>query len=778
MKANSDTLWVKKTKQVVLLAFWLSAVTYPKVFAASDLDAVYSTLTNLEKTTFGKTFTADLVTTRVERLENKLFGKKQAGSLKTRIDGITLIAPEQPVDTKSQLKVPTVKELPNLATPIKPKPEAPKPTRMRDPLQDFAPPPMMPVVLQRPHEDANYQREVLEKYQEQMKTKILDLWHPTVNEAAVYTFSVDQNGHVSNLQNIVDSWTSGDKPLPTPSLAALESAIKLARLGPLPVGNDLHMQGSFSAYSGQKIVIWSKPQTVDTQEKGPKVAPSAVYVTDLERRIKRAWFPPRYETDQNIIVEFTVHKDGQMTDLNIIKADGTSASKLAASKAIENAAPFRAMDPNVIDKTKFTVVFKKSISEFTVNVVALAGLPGLSDSRNSITPATQEFPPQTSRSTTTLDTNEQRELQKKYLEKLKQEILHGWMAPVDGCVADCSFSLSVDGHISGLIYNDKPKGSVDTLAVALSNVSCGTTPFKDVVQLRAQLNSKWGTQSLVWLDLSAPKISTTKIISRSIDTQQLRELDRSEWSSVTIEGNDEEVIGGYPIGHLATKSGGEQLKKLLETKWQLPNPQSVKLTCQIGFTLSDSGKLQLLTVHQSSGSEEFDKSCREAVEAIGTVDRSLFSQKDSRLQACFSVEDIESTEVQIYIHKRDANSNTFEKDKNMEERIQNRWKATKDCKEFLINLNEDVRQSIVPVWSSFAENLRKPGKALITFNNKGQVISAEIINSTGDSKLDQALVEKLKTIPPRYRGAGRAAPSEILVEYNLDPSAKTKFRQF
>ncbi|MBS1997042.1 MAG: TonB C-terminal domain-containing protein, partial [Cyanobacteria bacterium SZAS LIN-2] len=76
------------------------------------------------------------------------------------------------------------------------------------------------------------------------------------------------------------------------------------------------------------------------------------YMADLQRRIKRAWFPPKGNESKRVKVVFKVHKDGQMTNLRILISSGLQIADAAALKAVENAAPFRPLPdgaPNDVD---------------------------------------------------------------------------------------------------------------------------------------------------------------------------------------------------------------------------------------------------------------------------------------------------------------------------------------------------------------------------------------------------------------------------------------------
>lgn len=65
------------------------------------------------------------------------------------------------------------------------------------------------------------------------------------------------------------------------------------------------------------------------------------YMADLQRRIRRQWFPPHNGRSNKVRAIFTVHKDGQISNLRLLVSSGLSVSDQAALKAIETAAPLR-----------------------------------------------------------------------------------------------------------------------------------------------------------------------------------------------------------------------------------------------------------------------------------------------------------------------------------------------------------------------------------------------------------------------------------------------------
>ncbi len=64
------------------------------------------------------------------------------------------------------------------------------------------------------------------------------------------------------------------------------------------------------------------------------------FMADLQRRIKRSWFPPKGPT-QKTVLRFSINQNGTMSDLKLQTSSGISTYDQAALTAVKNAAPFR-----------------------------------------------------------------------------------------------------------------------------------------------------------------------------------------------------------------------------------------------------------------------------------------------------------------------------------------------------------------------------------------------------------------------------------------------------
>jgi len=70
---------------------------------------------------------------------------------------------------------------------------------------------------------------------------------------------------------------------------------------------------------------------------------SEPYISDLQRRVKKAWFPPENKESRRIVVVFKIHRGGNISDLRLDRSCGIAEADQATLKAVENAAPFKAL---------------------------------------------------------------------------------------------------------------------------------------------------------------------------------------------------------------------------------------------------------------------------------------------------------------------------------------------------------------------------------------------------------------------------------------------------
>jgi TonB family protein len=89
----------------------------------------------------------------------------------------------------------------------------------------------------------------------------------------------------------------------------------------------------------------------------PQSRDLAPYVTDVERRIKRAWFPPKGNESKRVVLQFKIHTDGALSNLRVDHSSGLAIADQAALKAIENGAPFRPLPANAPESINLQMKF-------------------------------------------------------------------------------------------------------------------------------------------------------------------------------------------------------------------------------------------------------------------------------------------------------------------------------------------------------------------------------------------------------------------------------------
>ncbi len=82
-----------------------------------------------------------------------------------------------------------------------------------------------------------------------------------------------------------------------------------------------------------------------------------LYMADLCKRIKRAWFPPKGTESKKVRLVFIVSRDGSLSNLKLQQSCGLAIVDNAAMKAVENAAPFRPLPPGAPETINVAFAF-------------------------------------------------------------------------------------------------------------------------------------------------------------------------------------------------------------------------------------------------------------------------------------------------------------------------------------------------------------------------------------------------------------------------------------
>jgi TonB family protein len=84
------------------------------------------------------------------------------------------------------------------------------------------------------------------------------------------------------------------------------------------------------------------------------------YMAELQRRIKRAWYPPKGDS-KRIVVIFKIDRGGVLSNLHIERASGVAFADQAALKAVENAAPFPPLPAHSPDDVDIQFTFDYNV---------------------------------------------------------------------------------------------------------------------------------------------------------------------------------------------------------------------------------------------------------------------------------------------------------------------------------------------------------------------------------------------------------------------------------
>ncbi len=85
------------------------------------------------------------------------------------------------------------------------------------------------------------------------------------------------------------------------------------------------------------------------------------YMLELQRRIKRAWFPPSHTEKNRVKVLFKIHANGEMSNLRITESSGLAIADQAALAAVRNAAPFAHLPENSPENVDIEFTFDYNV---------------------------------------------------------------------------------------------------------------------------------------------------------------------------------------------------------------------------------------------------------------------------------------------------------------------------------------------------------------------------------------------------------------------------------
>ncbi len=134
------------------------------------------------------------------------------------------------------------------------------------------------------------------------------------------------------------------------------------------------------------VYIYPSPPAVAM---APKKAPVIIeqhdvdfgpYMADVQRRIKRHWFPPKSDQSSKIKVRFSVNSEGGVSGVKLVRATNVETKDNAALQAVETSSPFRPLPegapPDVCIEFTFDYNVIRDVSEAPVLQGATNGTIG------------------------------------------------------------------------------------------------------------------------------------------------------------------------------------------------------------------------------------------------------------------------------------------------------------------------------------------------------------------------------------------------------------------
>jgi len=85
------------------------------------------------------------------------------------------------------------------------------------------------------------------------------------------------------------------------------------------------------------------------------------YLADMQRRIKKAWFPPKGNESKRISLKFKISKSGEVSRIRLVESSGLQIADAAAITAIETAAPFAPLPAGAPDQVEIKFTFDYNV---------------------------------------------------------------------------------------------------------------------------------------------------------------------------------------------------------------------------------------------------------------------------------------------------------------------------------------------------------------------------------------------------------------------------------
>lgn len=373
----------------------------------------------LEDSLFNKTFPGDNIPDRLIRLENTVFPKRPAPedmSLPERVDRLTEAMGESAREHKR--------------------------TDQSEYRSDSA-------------ASAAASLGPLSSYCDKVQSRLREKWkyEPLLDKSITVDFGVDPDGR------IFDIVVSADTPTPRKE-AASTKIVELDKVDPPPPTAKMPFRlGAVLSNKLDDILV--KVDSIEFDE----------YMSQVQRKIKEHWHPPKQKLTKSTTTIFKIWRDGHVSDITVSKSSGSCALDDGAVAAINKAAPFQELpdgSPAQVD-IKFN---------FDYNVFNKGKLVGAGKSARSSQPAESSQSGESRDLAVTSSDIKDNALELLYVKPLRTRVYRAWFPPKGAEDKELSviFTVSRDGVLSDLRID---RSSGDQLAdqSALRAVE-NAAPFK------------------------------------------------------------------------------------------------------------------------------------------------------------------------------------------------------------------------------------------------------------------------------------------------------------
>jgi TonB family protein len=341
------------------------------------------------------------------------------------------------------------------------------------------------------------------------------------------------------------------------------------------------------------------------------------YMADLQRRIKRAWFPARTNESKRVVVLFTVQKGGELSDLKLANSSGAASADQAALNAVQNVSPFRPLPsgrPNGLTM------------EFTFGHNAIDGVSqpaSASSGMKMSNTVTLEHKVEKRHIRLDKQTLRRNELWA-YVEEVKQQAESSWQkwrSPNEGKLMTTSIKVSLDAR--GRVADCKIETSTATSQQTQSIQDfIRSQKFRRLPQHLQSIDLFWtliseGTSNAIeFTDSHTANNYNMNLLGGMILRSGIRDSLDSDTDSL-LDAREVVNFSSEPRDrhdHVDVTPYIAYLKKNIQRAWFPPkNIQSTRVRVQ--FKIDHSGSLSNLRIDHSSGSAIADQAALKAVES-------------------------------------------------------------------------------------------------------------------------------------------------------------------